>query len=158
MNKKRLHELVSYDPETGIFIRKVNSGTAIEGDVAGGKCGNGYILISLDGKQYSAHRLAWMYMHGSWPAKLIDHINGDKTDNRIQNLREATHFNNICNKKATSKSGFKGVTFWKRNGSWKAQCQVRGVNKHLGYYKTPEEAHAAYVDYAKQHHGEFLNV
>jgi hypothetical protein len=157
MNQKRLKELLNYNPETGIFTRLTKSAFCVEiGDVAGGKCKNGYILISLDGKQYSAHRLAWLYMTGSFPKNLIDHKDSNKQNNIFSNLREATYAQNIANKKSRSKSGFKGVTWWARDSKWKAQMQVDGVNKHLGYFDTPEQAHEAYKKYAIVHIGEFF--
>ena len=157
MNQKRLKELLNYNPETGIFTRLTASAASVKvGDIAGGKCGNGYILISLDGKQYSAHRLAWLYMTGNFPKSLIDHKDGNKQNNIFSNLREATPAQNIANKKSTSKSGFKGVTWWARSSKWKAQMQVNGVNRHLGYFDTPEQAHEAYKDFARTHVGEFF--
>jgi hypothetical protein len=155
---ERLKEVLRYEPETGLFYRLVRSGPSMPGSIAGGKCGNGYVLISIDNKQHYAHRLAWLYITGKMPENLIDHKNMDKADNRFQNLREATHSQNIANKKSYGKSGFKGVTWWARDNNWKAQIEVNGKNKHIGYFNTPEEAHEAYCVYQSQIAGEFARV
>ena len=154
----RLKQVLRYEPETGFFYRILKSGTSLAGSIAGGKSGTGYILISIDNKQYYAHRLAWLYMTGEMPKKLIDHKNMDKTDNRFENLREATYSQNIANKKHKSKSGFKGVTWWERDKKWKAQIEIDGKNKHIGYFETPELAHKAYCTYQSQVAGEFARV
>src|SRR5690606_29052356 len=109
---KRLKELVSYDPKSGKFFwldraREEFStsqayGVFISqylGREAGGKQGGGYLRFSVDGKHYLAHRLAWLYVHGKWPSDQIDHINGDRSDNRIDNLRDVTHAENRRNTK-----------------------------------------------------------
>lgn len=97
-------------------------------------------------------------MTGEWPADMIDHKNRDRTDNRWENLREATRSQNNANRRASSTHGFKGATFNRRQGRWMAQTKVNGKRVYLGYYDTPEEAHAAYVAAAERYFGEFARA
>jgi hypothetical protein len=162
MNAERLRQLLSYDSETGEFTRLVSAGSnAKVGSVAGSirphlggyKC----YIIGVDGRKYQAHRLAWLYVHGSWPRDLIDHIDGNSLNNRISNLREATRSENSRNRGATVKnqSGFKGVSWEKHLKKWRAKINVHGKRKHLGLFDSAELAHAAYCEAATQIHGEF---
>ena len=140
---ERVRALLHYDPETGVFTRKVRTSNRINiGDVAGGKDAKGYICIRVDGKTYKAHRLAWLYMHGAWPTGEIDHINGVRDDNRITNLRNVTKSQNQQNQRS--------VRGYSRDGKrWKSQIRVGGEFFHLGCFATQKEAHAAYLK-AKQ--------
>jgi hypothetical protein len=102
-----------------------------------------------------SHRLAWLLATGAWPTAQLDHINGDKTDNRLVNLREAdneTNGQNIRKAKRNSKSGFLGVVHEKRGDGYVAYLRVEGRTKNLGTYRTPEEAHAVYVQTKRQLH------
>jgi len=144
---ERLKELLHYDPETGLFHWKVSRGyIAQPGHLAGVTNKRGYIYIGVDGRGYLAHRLAWFYMTGRWPADQIDHINQTKSDNRFSNLRECDNSQNQQNTglRADNRSGFKGVSLHK-SGRWVAERRLRGRRIHLGYHQTPEAAHAAYV-------------
>jgi hypothetical protein len=107
-----------------------------------------------------AHRLAWLWVHGRWPGCEIDHINSDGLDNRIQNLREATHAQNQRNqsKRSDNTSGLKGVSWHKRGKKWKAQICHMGKWHALGLYDCSEEAHKAYVAAAHRFHGEFARI
>jgi hypothetical protein len=98
LNQKTLKKYLNYDPETGVFKRKINSGKAKIGDVAGGINGSGYICIRINSVKYRAHRLAWLYVHGKFPDNQIDHINRVKNDNRIDNLRDVTQSVNARNR------------------------------------------------------------
>ena len=101
----------------------------------------------IDEREYSAHRLAWLYVHGAWPTGQIDHINGDRGDNRISNLRDVTPALNTQNQRRAARSnkssGLLGVTA--NRGRWLAQISIGGKSRNLGRYATPEEAHAVYV-------------
>ena len=119
--------------------------------VAGCKS-RGYIVVRVDLVLHQAHRLAWLYVHGSWPVDQIDHINCDPSDNRICNLREATPAQNQANTRSYAKSGFKGVR--KNFSKWNAYIGGRTF-KHLGSFDTPEEANAAYLTAARARSGEF---
>jgi hypothetical protein len=151
VTQERLKELLSYDPETGIFIWNNRTGKRPAGSVAGCKEHRGYVVITADRKRYYAHRLAWIYCNGQNPFNEIDHINGNKSDNRIKNLRDVTAKENHQNlKKATARnisSGFLGVR--KLNGKYLAQITIEGKDRHLGTFNSAEEAHAVYI-YAKR--------
>jgi hypothetical protein len=110
-----------------------------------------YIGIRLDNVLYLAHRLAWFYSYGKWPVDQIDHINGDRTDNRLINLREATNAENAQNKRIRAgKSGFCGVR--KENSKWLAEIKVNYKPIRIGLFNTPEEAHQAYIAAKRKFH------
>lgn len=154
--QERLKSLFNYDPETGIFTRACDRKRWKAGQVAG-TIASGYISINVDYVLYRAHRLAWVYMTGSEPVADIDHINGDRLDNRWCNLREATQKENLLNKRVQSnnKLGIKGVYQPPGNPKYVARIARDGVQKHLGCYDTAEEAKAAYDAAAKILHGDF---
>lgn len=148
--------LLSYDKNTGEFRWKVSrSKLAREGDVAGTNDKGGYRVIIVGGKAYKAHRLAWLIVHGEWPRKDIDHINGVRSDNRIANLRQANRCQNNSNARISVRntSGLKGAHLFK--GKWKAQICVRGKKICLGTFDTRELAHIAYCDASQKYHGEY---
>lgn len=155
----RLKALFSYDKETGFFTRKIGVRGESIGEVAGTLGGDGYWQISIGPrgarKIYKAHRLAWLYVYSEWPEKQIDHINGNRSDNRWVNLREATQSQNNANaaRRSDNTSGFKGVMRGRKK--WRAQITVRGKNLEIGTFESPEAAHAAYVDKARSVFGEF---
>ena len=159
LTAERLRELLRYDPETGIFTAAVARANLNAGDIAGCPNAGGYIHIRIDYARYGAHRLAWLWMTGAWPNEKIDHINGDKADNRWCNLREATSAQNCWNRQKASNntSGFKGVHWHKAHGRWVARIMIDGKRRHLGAFDTPEEAYAAYCNAARRDHCEFAN-
>lgn len=151
----RLREMLNYDPETGVFtsakLSTYRSGGRSIGDVAGGPApSHGYWRISVDGRQHYAHRLVWLYVHGKWPDGEVDHIDGDRTNNRLANLRDVSPTFNRWNRRVACKNnpygkGVMGVTLCKKSGSWVAQIKepITGYRR-LGCFKTMEEAQAAY--------------
>jgi hypothetical protein len=155
LTAERLREVLSCNPETGLFTCKVSRGNIRAGSIAGIKRHDGYIRIYIDGRWYMAHRLIWLHAYGTWPEHEIDHVDGDKTNNRLCNLRLATTSQNNANRPVhkNNKCGFKGVALYR--GKWRSQIQVDGKNHHLGYFDTAEEAHAAYVAAAEKHFGRF---
>lgn len=155
---ERLKSLLSYNPDTGLFVWRVKRrGPAAAGMVAGTPHSNGYVSIKIDGRRYFAHRLAWLYMNGCWPPEQIDHIDLDKTNNVFSNLRAATPRQNSVNTPARrSQSGLKGTIFWR--GKYAARIKVGSRTIHLGTFATPEEAHAAYAVAAKMHFGEYART
>jgi len=158
LTAERLRKLLSYNPATGKFIRLVRTSPRNKiGDEAGYIWPTGYRAIFVNNKLYLAHRLAWLHVHGRWPVEHIDHIDGNPSNNRIANLREASQSQNNANSKRqkNNKSGFKGVSWYKPTRKWVAYCTVNGRNKNLGYFDAADVAHAAYVDAAEKEFGEF---
>lgn len=139
----RLKEVLHYEPETGWFTWRISSAVAKPGERAGGGHGLGYRSIGLDYRKYLEHILAWFYMTGTWPTKEVDHINLDKSDNRWENLREATRSQNGHNKNQNprNKTGTKGVHL--HGNKYRARLWVDGKDFDLGSYDTIEEASAA---------------
>lgn len=138
-----------YNPRTGAFVWRCGNA---RGKVAGTVHHSGYIQISIKGVLYLAHRLAYFYMRGVWPAIGVDHRNRRKGDNRWSNLREATQTQNLQNqsKHRDNTSGYTGVS---RCGSkWRAQIGVNRVGLHLGLYSSPVEAHGAYLGAKRRLH------
>jgi hypothetical protein len=155
--RERVLELLNYDPDTGIFTRKVRRGRCLAGSEAGSLDGKGYSVIRIDGNTYKAHRLAFLVIHRYLPEQ-VDHINLIKDDNRISNLRAATNQENKRNacKYSNNTSGSKGVCWHKSNGKWQANAKdANGKQIHLGYFATVEAAAHAYDAYAMKHHGAF---
>jgi len=152
---EQIKDTLDYDAGTGVFIWKIRPSKAVKaGDVAG--CVEkriGYITVGIGGRVYKAHRLAWLYVYGSWPKGLIDHINGNKADNRIDNLRDVLadgNSQNVRKPNRRNKSGFMGV-IWFQN-KWRASMSVNGKSKWLGDYSTPEEAHQVYLEAKRKYH------
>lgn len=157
----RLREVLDYDPATGVFTWREKSApdSRIRPGTVAGYVQHGYRLINVDNRQYRAHRMAWLYVHGEWPTDDIDHINGVRDDNRIANLREATRSENLQNQRRArrdNRSGFLGVS---ANGKrWKAEI-IEGVRRqHLGTFDTPGEAHEAYLAAKRRLHPFFVEV
>jgi hypothetical protein len=123
----------------------------------GSKRGDGYISVSCKGRLYYAHKLAWLYCYGEYPLSDVDHINGNRADNRISNLRLATRSQNVLNSdmKSNNKSGYKGVSWDKAKRRWRVCCSVSGKNVHVGYFRDLVKASQAYNEFAKKNHGEF---
>jgi hypothetical protein len=153
MDADTLRSLLHYDSNTGVFTPRVGR-RGVRGDGALGRAdGAGYVRFMVHGRQYLAHRLAWLYVHGEWPTGEIDHIDGDRGNNRIYNLREATRSQNCANRRKGSDSLPKGV---QRNaGKFQAVITVRGERRCLGTYRSPEEAHAAYCSAARKEFGPY---
>jgi len=157
LSHSELTSVLNYDPETGVFTwAKTMSNRAQSGKQAGSKHASGRTYIAVGNNRYLAHRLAWMYVNGAFPKECIDHINGDNSDNRICNLREASHAENMQNhRKARSDSaaGLAGVSKAKgKRKGWHSEIKTNGKKTYIGYFKTKELAHEAYlVEKRKQH-------
>jgi hypothetical protein len=150
----RLHEVLHFDAELGIFTWKVQRKNANIGDVVANKHRQGYLYINIDGKSYLGHRLAWFYVYEVWPEFVLDHINHNKLDNRISNLRSVTqkeNGKNIANKKSNL-SGMNGVCFRSdgRKNPWHARVMHNRKEVSLGHFSTFEEAAKARADWDKQ--------
>jgi len=134
ITQKELKEILDYNPETGVFIwLKHNKNQKSIGDAAGHLMAEGRTSIRINYISYLLHRLAWLYVYGKWPNE-IDHINHNQSDNRISNLREVTHRENMLNQSMckNNTSGVTGVYWHKKNNKWFASIMVKGVAIHLG--------------------------
>ena len=142
---KIFKKYLSYDPDTGVFTRLKSVGNQPIGSVAGNKTSHGYVRISVEGRLWRAHRLAWLFFYEVWPTDQIDHINGVRTDNRIVNLREVNNRENQSNTDKTRSGIPAGVHWDKSRGKWFSQALTKDGKKALGRYDDMEEAHAAYL-------------
>ena len=160
LTQARLEELLHYDPETGLFTRLVRTSNSTKvGDVVGTAGKGGYLACSIDWKFHQMHRLAFLYMTGSFPVYDVDHINGLTADNRWCNLRDVPTQLNVQNVKRANKnnrSGFMGVHWREERAKWVASIRINGKYVRLGSFDTPEEAHAAYLEGKRKHHEGFL--
>lgn len=150
LTQERVQHVLSYDPESGVFVwlNPASPSPAKKGAVAGSHGNHGYLHICVDRQRCLAHRLAWLYVYGEWPDQAIDHINGDRHDNRVQNLRQASATTNGENRRvpgARNTSGYLGVSWCAQTKRWMAQIAVAGKHHNLGRFDSPSEAHAAYV-------------
>lgn len=156
ITQEYLKQVLHYDKDTGVFTWKVKKrGSKGIFNKAGSKDHKGYIQICIDGKKYAAHRLAWIYINGSLGYESLDHIDGVKDNNKINNLRLANvseNGQNIRNPKKNSKSGFLGVYFNKRAKKYHAQITINGKLIYLGLHETADRAHDAYVDAKRKIH------
>lgn len=155
----RLRELLHYDPTTGVFTNATTRNRcAIAGHRAGWIDPNGYQTIKIFRKAYLAHRLAWFYVHGEWPAQQIDHINQVRHDNRIDNLRDvspAVNQQNVRHAQRNNRSGILGVCKNKTRHS--AVIEADGKRFYLGCFATPEEAGAVYADAKARLHAKAIS-
>lgn len=170
MNKRQrpdvetIKRLLSYDPATGILRWKVTKGAVRAGNWAGCPNFEGYTILKVNGYCTYGHRVAWVIHFGEWPDGQIDHVDGNKSNNAIENLRIASIAENAWNMPVSkqSKTGFKGVTVDRGSGLYAAKIRytINGVTKFesLGKFDTPEEAAHAYNKAAIIRHGEFARL
>lgn len=172
LTSEYVRRIVDYDPHTGVLTwlprtpdmfddgghsaehnsRKWNARFA--GSIASTKNAHGYVCVRINGNRYLAHRIAWLYMVGSWPPDQIDHKNGDTGDNRWDNLRLATHSENHQNLKVkkSNRSGYSGVHWHVARSKWAASIKFQRRNIHLGFFDSAEDAHAAYLQAKAKYH------
>lgn len=158
---ERLHEVLNYDPATGVFTWAVNKGRRTRaGQQAGTNTTHGYVKICIDGRRYYAHRLAWFYVHGQWPARLIDHRHTSAAGDHLDNLREATPSQNQANRgiQTNNTSGAKGVTFVPSRRKWVAHIMIDRRYKFLGYFNSVKEGSVAYEAAARAAFGEYAHT
>lgn len=159
----RLREVLDYDPLTGALTWRVRLGPMCKFGETAGVIKSGYRRIAIDGRSYTASHLAWFHFYGIAPIGLVDHENRDKDDQRIENLRPATHEQNSRNmgRNSANTTGFKGVAVFNKSGKptrYRALIRANGKRTFLGIFDTPEEAHEAYCKAAKDLHGEFART
>lgn len=149
-----LRSILAYDPDTGVFTRLVRTANRHKiGNVAGHRNGNGYIRFVVLSKRYYAHRLAWLYVTGDWPVGEIDHIDGNRSNNAISNLRDVSASVNLQNQRFARSDnihGFMGVS--RSRNRWSAHISINGKKRHIGQFDTADEAHAAYLNAKRLHH------
>lgn len=150
---QRIREILDYDPDSGVFRWRSHGRNTRAGGVAGTVANWGYMLIRLGRKNYRAHRLAWLWVYGEWPSDQLDHINRDRKDNRIANLRKADQSDNFCNKQGRIPGRLKGTT--KIGTRWRAGITRHSQYHNLGTFDTEQEAHEAYCQAAAKLHGAF---
>ena len=159
LEPEMLRKLISYDPETGVLTWRERGREFFKRDQDWRRWNNkyslkpagalsassGYLNVKILDKPYSCHRVAYAIYHGAWPRHQVDHIDGDRANNRIANLRDVTHAENHRNQKVRSdnSSGVMGVYFHKKAGKWCARVKVHGQNIHIGLFEGLEEAIAA---------------
>lgn len=156
MNQEMLHQLFEY--RDGELYRKIKKGKANVGDIAGCDDGEGYMKTRVNGKKYRNHRLIFLMHHGYLP-DFVDHIDGNRSNNRIENLREATKNQNGYNRKLSIRntSGVKGVTWYKQTKKWRVQIRIHGVKTSIGYFDDLELAGLVAEEARNKYHKEFAN-
>ena len=154
IRKTDFDEFLAYNPDDGVFIWLRAKGRARVGEQAGHTDPRGYVWIGFDGKLHLAHRLAWLFVHGDLPPDEIDHWDGNKSNNRIKNLRLATSAQNKQNLaiRADNASGHPGVSWCKIKSKWRAYIVTNKKQRFLGYHDSVEAAGLAYVAAKKQDH------
>ena len=153
MTPERLREVLEYRPDVGSFVWKVDKSQRVRAGHPAGYMGGRYREIVIDGVSYKEHRLAWLYVHKCWPEGEIDHINGDGADNRIVNLRDMSHAENMHNERKARKRSTTGVQGAFPTGKRLCAKITAGYKRHyLGTFDTAELARAVYLEAKKRLH------
>lgn len=161
LTQERLKHVLQYAPETGLFYWRNPTNQCVKtGAIVGCANSAGYLRVMIDQRSYLLHRLAWLYVHGVWPAVNIDHINGNPLDNRIENLRECTQAENVGNSRMQRRntSGIKGVSFNKASGKWVASIAKNSKARCLGHFADKDAAAQAYAAAATAQWREFARL
>ena len=156
LTSEDVKELFNYNPSTGIFTRcRATCNAVTAGEVVGSKMSNGYLTASRFGKMYRLHRLAWIHYYGEWPDGDVDHINGIRSDNRLDNLRVLSRsYNNLNKSKANSqnKLGVLGVSVCKKSKRYVAEFKIDGKRYHKRF-DLLEEAEEQYLEWKSKYIG-----
>jgi hypothetical protein len=168
LTREYVESILDYNSDTGVFTWRRRPDAPLwwnvryAGQIAGGRDAHGYLTLRIADRAYKAHRVAWCCVTGSMPPAdaEIDHVNGDRKDNRAANLRLADDQQNAANARIRkdNKSGFKGVSWHRRLRKWQAQINDGGKRRSLGYFDNPEAAKRAYDTRAREMHGEFARA
>jgi len=143
VTQERLKELFNYNPSTGKLTRKITVNyNATAGSTVGSPHNDGYLAVQISGNKYLAHRIIWLYVTGAFPTEQLDHIDGNRVNNRISNLREATNQVNQQNSRLRkdNTTGLPGVRWYTQTNRWRADIVLNSKRHHLGYYKDFFEA------------------
>ena len=159
LTQARLREVLDYNPDRGLFKWKAKLKHHKSGWFRGCLGGTGDLYIGVDMTNYKAHRLAYLYMEGSFPPEVIDHVDGDRANNKWCNLRACSQSQNACNSRIMSNntSGYKGVSWRKERNTWQVRVSVKGEYKTFGCYKDFELACLIADQAREKYHGEFAN-
>lgn len=160
ITQDQLRRTLDYDPETGVFTHVAPRKKCRVGARAGSGKRGGYRSIVIARRRYYEHQLAFLYMTGDFPRRMVDHINREKDDNRWGNLREATPGENALNAplRATNTSGFRGVRKTRNGKRWMARGKLNGVCSHIGVFDSAEEAAAAAEQWRVSKFGEYATL
>ena len=155
ITQEELKLIVFYDEQNGIFIK--NKTNKIMGSI---DISTGYIRIQIKKVRYAAHRLAWLYMYGYMPKEQVDHINGNRSDNRICNLREANASQNSLNRKTLEStiSNIKNVNLHKETGKWRVRCTINKIRKDFGLFDSLEFAELVAKEVMEKYYGKFAKI
>lgn len=153
----RAREVLIYDDQTGEMRWRTDQGKRAAGQPVGSQSSSGHLQTWIDGNLYQVHRLAWLLHYGEWPVLFLDHVDGDRANNKIANLRQANGSQNCANRAPARKmhGSLKGASYCKMSKRWKSSITKDGRARYLGCFKTEREAHDAYCSAAKQLHGDF---
>jgi hypothetical protein len=158
---EKIRQAISYDPDTGVMKWKIKTARTNIGSVAGTKGSHGYLCFSVFKRQYLVHRLAWMLHHNIVLSKweFLDHIDRNKLNNKMENLRLATPKDNNGNVPilSTNTSGYRGVSWDKNKNAWACYLWNKNKKKHLGMFPTAEIAAKVYDKHAKEYFGEYYS-
>lgn len=159
IDAKRLRSVLEYDAASGAFIWISDRGNGRRGKLAGSINVDGYLCIKVDKKLYGAHRLAWLYVYGEFPTHEIDHIDGNRLNNAIINLRDVTHQQNMHNQCNAQKHNGTNIFGVSRNGkSFAARIRINGKQLWLGTFKTKAAAHEAYLKTKRELHPDAVSI
>ena len=156
LTAERLREIVSYDPSTGTMRSIVPRPKIPAGSIIGHKRPDGYSIAWVQRRRYYVHRLIWFYVTGEWPKQHIDHIDGDPSNNRFENLRDVTRTANQQNQRrahcSNRNSGLLGSHWHAQRNYWVAHISIDNRTKYLGHFQTAKEAHEAYLSAKRKLH------
>lgn len=158
LTKERAQEIIEYAPCTGKLTWKVSLNSRSKAGAEAGYVGsNGYSRLKIDGVHYLAHRVAWLIHYGHWPSGQLDHIDNNRNNNAISNLRECTNAQNQHNQplRRSNRSGIKGVSWCSTKGKWHVQARSGGKIHQGGYFANLEDAGLAATALRNELHGEF---
>lgn len=159
LTQAELQRHLAYEASTGKLVWILPARGRVVGAEAGYVRPDGYRMVRVHWEKYLAHRLVWLHATGGWPPKFIDHINGDRSDNRISNLRLADHSTNGMNRPPQINSRWgRGVSKSPTEGRWIAEIKNNGVKTYLGSFDTREAARTAFIEAAAATRGTFARI